>query len=178
MFIILWFVRNSFKKLVRFSLLMGKKQLSKSEIVELNSVIERLYGVPSFFDKKDRVVAYEGDIRVVLRDSVPVFFYDGEVIVPTIKSLVGGLFGKVVSVDMGAVKFVAGGADVMRPGIVEFDRSIEKGDIVVVVDQTHKKPLCVARAIMSAKEMDEVKTGKALKSLHHVGDSLWSMDFK
>ena len=50
---------------------------------------------------------------------------------------------------MGAVKFMSSGADVMRPGITELDHEIKKDEIVVVVDQTHKKPLCVSKALFS-----------------------------
>jgi PUA domain protein len=136
------------------------------------------YGVPDFFSKKDRVVLVEeNNLRFLTKNELPVFFFDGEFLVPTLKFILQNPVGKIVVVDMGAVKFVASGADIMRPGIVDFDQSIEKDDVVVVVDQTHKKPLCVTRALMSAKELSEIKTGKALKSLHHVGDAIWCLSF-
>ena len=75
---------------------------------------------------------------------------------------------------MGAVKFVSSGADIMRPGIVELDKAIKKDEIVVVVDQSHKKPLCVARALFSGEEISSLKQGKVLKNLHWVGDVVWS----
>jgi len=153
-----------------------KKQLSKSDVESFNAKIQKDYNISDFFSKKDRVVLVEENgLKYLTRDNVPVFFFDGERLVPTLKLVLQTSFGKVVVVDMGAVKFVASGADVMRPGIVEFDQSIEKDDVVVVVDQTHKKPLCVARALLSAKELSESKTGKALKSLHHVGDAIWNV---
>jgi PUA domain protein len=77
-------------------------------------------------------------------------------------------------VDMGAVKFVSSGADVMRPGIVELDQSIKKDELVVVVDQNHKKPLCIARALFPGEEIFKMKQGKVLKSLHWVGDPVWN----
>jgi len=153
-----------------------KKQLSKSDFEPYNEEIQKVYGISDFFSKKDRaVLVEENNLKYLTKDEVPVFFFAGESLVPTLKLLLQKLFCKVVVVDMGAVKFVASGADVMRPGIVDFDKSIEKDDVVVVVDVTHKKPLCVSKALMSANEMSEVKTGKALKSLHYVGDSIWSI---
>jgi len=153
-----------------------KKQLNKSDVEPFNEQILKLYGVPDFFSKKDRsVLVEENNLKYLTKDNVPVFFFDGERLVPTLKLLLVKLFGKVVVVDMGAVKFVASGADVMRPGIVEFDQSVEKDDIVIVVDQKNRKPLCVAKALMSAKELSDSKTGKSLKSLHYVGDSIWSI---
>ncbi len=153
-----------------------KKQLNKSDVEPFSAQIQKSYNVSDFFSKKDRVVLVEeNNLKYLTKDNVPVFFFDGEVLVPTLKLILQSPLGKVVVVDMGAVKFVASGADVMRPGIVEFDASIEKDDIVVVVDQKNKKPLCVAKALMSAKELSETKTGKALKSLHHVGDQIWNL---
>ena len=80
-----------------------------------------------------------------------------------------------VTVDMGAVKFLANGADVMAPGIVAADENIEAGDIVFVVDVMHKKPLSVGEALMDGKAMVEEKKGKAIKTLHFVGDEIWKM---
>jgi len=169
------FSRNSFKNLVSNWVNM-KKQLNKSDVEPFNQQIQKDYNISDFFSKKDRVVLVEeNNLKYLTKDNVPVFFFDGERLVPTLKFILQNPLGKLVVVDMGAVKFVASGADVMRPGIVEFDSSIEKDDIVVVVDQTHKKPLCVAKAIMSSKELSESKTGKALKSLHHVGDAVWNL---
>jgi PUA domain protein len=169
------FSRNSFKNLV-CCLAVMKKQLNKSDVEPFNQQIQKDYGISDFFSKKDRVVLVEeNNLKYLTKDNVPVFFFDGGRLVPTLKFVLQNPVGKIVVVDMGAVKFVASGADVMRPGIVEFDPSIEQEDVVVVVDQTHKKPLCVAKALMSSNEMSESKTGKALKSLHHVGDAVWNI---
>mgnify|MGYP003931236181 FL=1 len=46
-----------------------------------------------------------------------------------------------VTVDMGAVKFLANGADVMSPGIIDADPEIEKDDLVWVRDEKNGRPL-------------------------------------
>lgn len=74
-------------------------------------------------------------------------------------------------VDAGAVPFIANGADVMGPGIVYADPDIMAGDLVVILEERHKKPLAVGRALRSGQEMKG--EGKAVKSIHHVGDRLW-----
>ena len=78
---------------------------------------------------------------------------------------------KLVVVDSGAVRFIANGADVMNPGIVFADQDISMGDLVVIVEERHKKPLAVGRALVPGAEMHG--EGKAVKSLHHVGDQIW-----
>jgi PUA-domain protein len=78
---------------------------------------------------------------------------------------------RLVVVDSGAVRFIVNGADVMKPGIVSADPGIAAGDLVVVVEERHKKPLAVGRALIPGTEMKG--EGKAIKSLHHVGDQIW-----
>ncbi len=78
---------------------------------------------------------------------------------------------KLVIVDSGAVRFIVNGADVMSPGIVYADPEIAAGDLVIVLEEKHKKPLAVGRALISGTEMKGA--GKAVKSIHHVGDQVW-----
>ncbi len=80
-----------------------------------------------------------------------------------------------VTVDMGAVKFIRNGADVMSPGIVAADESIQPSDPVVIVEERHKKPLGVGTALMSGTEMVHSNKGKAVKIVHHVGDAIWDL---
>jgi len=96
---------------------------------------------------------------------------------PTLKgALKTDIKSKYVVVDMGAVKFVAKGADVMSPGIVEAAPQIQEGDIVVIIEETHRKPLCIGRALISGDEMVKNQQGKAVKTLHYVGDKIWNLE--
>jgi PUA domain protein len=63
------------------------------------------------------------------------------------------------------------GADIMSPGIVFADPEIVAGDLVVVAEEKHRKPLAIGRALIPGTEMKG--EGKAVKSLHHVGDQIW-----
>ena len=151
------------------------KQLSKSDIVKLNEEIKSQFNLSDFFGKKDRIVMIEQKhVLLVVKDKMPNFFYKQGKLIPTLKLLLQKQFLKQVVVDMGAVKFMSSGADVMRPGITELDHEIKKDELVVVVDETHKKPLCVAEALCSGEEISKMSQGKVLKSLHFVGDSIWN----
>ena len=81
-----------------------------------------------------------------------------------------------VTVDMGAVRFIANGADVMSPGRVGACDMIEKGDLVWVRDEKNLRPLSVGRALMSGSEMVASETGKAIRTLHYVGDDIWNAE--
>lgn len=82
---------------------------------------------------------------------------------------------KWITVDMGAVRFLANGADVMAPGIVEADPEIEEGDIVWVRDERNLRPLCVGKALIRGSEMGPKDSGKAVKTMHYVGDPIWNV---
>jgi PUA domain protein len=79
-----------------------------------------------------------------------------------------------VVVDMGAVKFVTSGADVMAPGIVDADKNIVEGDQVWICDEKYHKPLAVGIAFMTGEQMIKEEKGKAIKTIHYVGDELWN----
>lgn len=114
--------------------------------------------------------------ELLLVDGNPVAFYlDGEPI-PTVRGLLEwNPENRRVTVDAGAVRFIHNGADVMAPGIVEADPSIEEGDLVVVDEEQHHKPLAVGRALVSGEEMTAAEEGRAVESLHHVGDEVWNV---
>ena len=157
-----------------YSLFMGSKTLSKSEIKNINEQILDLYG-REFFDKKDFVQLFDKPVKHLKSNKDPIFFYFDDKPVPFLKFLYKTSFLKKVVVDMGAVKFVCGGADVMRPGIVEIDESIGVDEFVVVVDEVNKKPLVVGQALFSGVDMKEKTEGKVIKNLHFVSDELWSL---
>lgn len=145
-----------------------KKTLSKKEIRELN---ERIVKYNFQFDKKERIEIGEGFIYA--RGRI-MFFYRDDEWIPSLKSILDEKIdlGKIV-VDMGAVKFVVNGADIMRPGIVEIEDGIEKEGIVEIVDVNNKKPLAVGRAMSDSVVMRAETKGKVVLNLHYVGDEIW-----
>ena len=103
--------------------------------------------------KKDQVELLEDEkLKLILINKEPSFFYYQGREVPTLKYLQSHDLLKKITVDMGAVKFVVNGADVMRPGITEIEE-IPKDDFIVVIDENNKKPLSVGVALFGAEEM-------------------------
>ena len=143
----------------------------------MNAGILIVTGKADYFGKKDQLCELEKDgKKLILREKEITFFMQEGKPVPTLKLILKENILKTVTVDMGAVKFVAGGADVMRPGIKAIDAGVNNGDFAVVVDETHKKPLAVCQALFSGEDMMKLEKGKVLKSVHHVGDELWNME--
>jgi PUA domain protein len=85
---------------------------------------------------------------------------------------------KFVTVDMGAVPYVTNGADIMGPGIVDADPMIKEGDMVWIRDIKNLVPLAIGISSLSGEELKKGSKGKAIKTLHNVGDKLWRADEK
>lgn len=79
-----------------------------------------------------------------------------------------------VMVDMGAIKFVCNGANVMRPGIKNYSE-FEKDQIVCVIEESQKKFLAVGKALISSSEMEEIKKGEVVNTLHYISDKFWEV---
>lgn len=79
-----------------------------------------------------------------------------------------------VTVDMGAVKFMCKGANVMRPGITNFT-DFEKNEIVCVIEESKNKFLAIGKSCVSSKEMETLTKGEILKNLHYISDKYWEI---
>lgn len=152
-----------------------KKQLNKSEIQKLNKEIKEKYGV-ELFSKKDKVEIIEkNDVKMLAKDGKVMFFYHGEELIPTLKLLQENNFLKKITVDIGAVKFVVNGADIMKPGITKLDNGIEKGENAAIIDEKHGKIISVCKTLFSGEEIKGMDKGKVLQNLHYVGDKVWNI---
>jgi PUA domain protein len=152
---------------------MKRKPLSKAEIKELNAQLES-YNIS--FHKKERIDLVD-DLYYV-KDDMCIFFLQDDAIVPSLKFLLSNeAKTKDIIVDMGAVKFIVNGADVMRPGIQEIDPDIKKDDIVVIKDVNNKKPLVVGIAMDDAENLEQQKEGKSVINIHYVGDAVWNLEY-
>jgi PUA-domain protein len=143
----------------------------------INDIVEALGDAGVFKDRKLELVESD-EAEFIFVDGEPLLFRIDGKIFPTVKgALKLAPSRRRVVVDPGAVKFIINGADVMGPGIVEADPAVREGDLVIVVEKAHGKALAIGRALMSGKDMVG-RSGKAVKSIHHVGDELWKLEQK
>ena len=133
-----------------------------------------LFEIP--ISKRDIVERLENGINVVLINKKPTLFEFMGKMYPTLRYLLEHPCLKKVVVDMGAVKFMVNGADVMRPGIVDVDEGIAPDEVVVIVDVTHRKPLAVGQALLSGEKIKAASFGKMIKNIHFVGDAIWNLE--
>ena len=77
-----------------------------------------------------------------------------------------------VMVDMGAVKFMCNGANVMRPGIKNHS-DFEKDSIVCIIEESQHKFLAVGKAMVSSNELESMEKGEVIKNMHYISDKFW-----
>ncbi len=154
-----------------------RHRLRKKEIKTLSEGLEEIFSKRCFVSDETVDRAETGKFDVILVDGeILGMVFEGMPFL-TVKGLLKyGPNKRYVTVDMGAVKYVYNGADVMAPGIVDADQDITKGDLVWIRDEKNGQPLAVGKALISSGEMIASNTGKAVKSLHHVGDDIWNYE--
>ena len=154
-----------------------RQRLRRKEINAYSGAIVAALGVDPFRDRDDIDLAEADEWRLLIVDNEVRGILVGDRPFLTIRGLLAyPAARRWVTVDMGAVKFVYNGADVMAPGIVDADPAIKVGDIVWVRDEKNLRPLAVGEALMAGPEMVASEKGKAVRSVHHVGDPLWNLD--
>ena len=77
-------------------------------------------------------------------------------------------------VDEGAVKPIATGADVMRPGIVGFEGNFKAGD-VVLVESPGGRVIAVAVSLYDRQAVEGMQRGKVLLNIHYINDRVWKI---
>lgn len=145
---------------------MSLRRLRKSEIRELSE------GLGIDIEKRDDVQA--SDDALLINGSLSFVRAEGRdgwvPAIPLLQKRPDLL--PVLIVDMGAVRFVARGADIMRPGITDIPDA-PAGALVQIQDERNKKTLAVGEMLLPGEEMRAAGSGRAVRSLHFVGDRLW-----
>ncbi len=132
--------------------------------------IEKLFG-----SKLSIEIAETQTTKIFIINNEPLLAESGDELFPTL--LFEKLFPSLpkVVVDMGAVSRVCNGADVMAPGVVRIEGEFDKEDLLLITDERHGKPLAIGIALFGSQVVKPLRHGKIVKTIHHVGDKLWSV---
>ncbi len=128
------------------------------------------------FGSKPSIEVNEAEgAEIFIVNGKPLLARYSDTLFPTLTSEEAFPFLPRVVVDMGAVSHLCNGADVMAPGVVDIQGDFSEKDFVVIADQRHKKPLAIGIALFNSQTMKNMKQGKIVKNIHHVGDKLWKL---
>jgi PUA domain protein len=151
----------------RYHLKKKKLKEIKQELKEYSSIILDKASVEMLETDSHSFILVNGEPHIILLNDKPF---------PTLKAIIdNNIRTNQVVVDMGAVKFMANGADVMSPGIVASDDNIAKDDVVIIVDENNERPLAIGVSLITGVEMVKNDKGKAIKTLHFIGDDIWNL---
>ena len=157
----------------------ARKFLSKKDKKLLQAKLSEIYGesIVDFIQKTANLEEARSDIGIILlKDNRIWFFSHNDILVPTIHCLrESSLKLPKVIVDVGAIRFITNGADVMAPGVVFFDENIHKGRIVSIHEEKAETIIAVGLSLMDTQEFDKTKKGKVVKMLHYLKDSIWNL---
>ena len=149
---------------------MKSNLISKTETAEVLSQIATQWKVELPKIKNLKIYEFE-DGQIIIGEGLTAIKKD-ESYLPFLSDATTLAKFPSVMVDMGAVKFMCNGANVMRPGIRSFGE-FEKGQIVCIIEESQKKSLAVGRALVSSKEMAEMSKGIVVENLHYISDKYW-----
>ena len=171
---------------------VAARKVKKRKPVRIKVVRKLVERIQQEFDIEDNLdgafleIAQFGELQLLLADKDPIVMtlkrpedlgIVEEITFPTLRGILRwDLEKRWCAVDRGAIPFLMNGADCMAAGIHIVDPMIERGDLVWGRDEEHGKPIAIGWALMDAETLDKSTKGKSIRTIHWIGDDLWSID--
>jgi PUA domain protein len=147
--------------------------ISKSETSELLKVISEKWRMEFPKIKNLKVHQILDDVQLITGQGIKILKIQDEYLPFLSETEILKKFPS-VTVDMGAVKFMCNGANLMRPGIRKFT-SFDKDQLVCIVEESQNKFLAVGKSTMSSEDAEKIDKGEILKNLHYISDKSWEI---
>jgi len=147
------------------------RPLSNKEKRELINKLEEILKI-RLDDLKKENILYDEEKRIYIANKTPIAFIYENKIYPTIFLIVNREIDlPYVIVDDGAKEKILNGADVFRPGIVEFSEDIKKDQLTLILSIDNKL-LGIGISLMDYNEIKNSNKGKVIKNIHYFGDKI------
>ena len=150
---------------------MKSNLISKSETSALLKTVSEKWGIE--FPKMKNVKVHQilDDAQIITGDGLKILKVDEDYL-PFLSEIKMLERFPTVTVDMGAVKFMCKGANLMRPGIKKFTE-FEKDQIVCIVEESQHKFLAVGKSLVSSSELETMEKGEVINNMHYISDRFW-----
>ena len=150
---------------------MKSNLISKSETSVLLKTVSEKWGIE--FPKMKNVKVHQilDDAQIITGDGLKILKVDEDYL-PFLSEIKMLEKFPTVTVDMGAVKFMCKGANLMRPGIKKFTE-FEKDQIVCIVEESQHKFLAVGKSLVSSSELETMEKGEVINNMHYISDRFW-----
>ena len=150
---------------------MKSNLISKSETTALLKKISQEWSMEFPKIKNVRVHQILNDAQIITGEGLKILKIENDYLPFLSETTILEKFPN-VEVDMGAVKFMCKGANLMRPGIKKFTE-FEKDKLVCIVEETHHKFLAVGKSTVSSSELENMEKGEVVQNLHYISDKFW-----
>ena len=152
---------------------MKSNLISKSETSALLKTVSEKWGIEFPKIKNLKVHQILDDAQIITGEGIKILKINDDYLpflseIDTLEKFPN------VMVDMGAVKFMCKGANVMRPGIKKFTE-FEKDNLVCIVEESKHKFLAVGKAMVSSSELENMEKGEVVKNIHFISDKFWEI---
>lgn len=152
---------------------MKSNLISKSETSALLKTVSEKWGIDLPKIKNLKVYQILDDAQIITGKGIKILKM-GDDYLPFLSETETLAKFPNVTVDMGAIKFMCKGANLMRPGIKSFGE-FEKDKLVCIVEESQHKFLAVGKAVASSSELETMDKGEVVKNLHYISDKFWEI---
>ncbi len=152
---------------------MKSHLISKSETATVLKIISEKWNIEFPKIKNFKVHEISSDAKIIVGNGIKILKINDEY-VPFLSETQTLEKFPYVMVDMGAVKFMCKGANVMRPGIKKYSE-FQKDSVVCIIEESHHKFLAVGKTLVSSEEVANMEKGEVIKNLHYISDKFWEI---
>jgi PUA domain protein len=145
--------------------------ISKSETNTLLKIVTEQWGMEFPKIKNLKVHQISNDAQIITGNGIKILKIENDYL-PFLSEVEMLKKFPNVMVDMGAIKFMCKGANVMRPGIKKFTE-FEKDKLVCIVEESQHKFLAVGKSMVSSLELENMDKGEVVRNLHYISDKFW-----
>ncbi len=150
---------------------MKSNLISKSETSAVLRTVSERWGIEFPKIKNLKVHQISDEAQIITGKGIKILKIDEDYLPFLSETETLKKFPSIV-VDMGAVRFMCKGANVMRPGIKKFTE-FEKDKLVCIIEESQHKFLAVGKAMVSSAELENMEKGEVLKNMHYISDKFW-----
>ena len=150
---------------------MKSNLISKSETNTLLKIVTEQWGMEFPKIKNLKVHQISNDAQIITGNGIKILKIENDYL-PFLSEVEMLKKFPNVMVDMGAIKFMCKGANVMRPGIKKFTE-FEKDKLVCIVEESQHKFLAVGKSMVSSLELENMDKGEVVRNLHYISDKFW-----
>ena len=152
---------------------MKSNLISKSETTSLLKIVSERWSIELPKNKNLKVHQISDEAQIITGNGIKILKIDEDYLPFLSETEILKKFPS-VTVDMGAVKFMCKGANVMRPGIKNYTE-FQKDKMVCIVEESQHKFLAVGKATVDSSEMESIDKGEIIKNMHYVSDKFWEI---